>query len=302
MNKTIEVVYLKKSLIADGALIFIAICWGLNFVVEKNVLLTISPFMYLSLRFFLSALILTILFNGRLKNININDLKAGLIVGTFMLLGFLTQTVGLIYTTPSKSGFITGSNVVMVPFFTYLLTKRFPGINQILGALITFCGLGIISISDNLNIAYGDILTFLCAIFFALQITFTEQYVKRADPINMAIVQIAMAGIVTIAISMIREPIRLNLGVMNWAAILFGVVFCTAGAFVVQNIAQKYTSSTHAAVILCTESVFAGIFSLLFWQESLTLRALFGFILIWIGVMITELVPSSESYQTNMSN
>lgn len=286
---------MKKSLIADGALLFVALCWGVNFVIEKNVLAAITPFMYLGFRFFLSALIMAIIFHKRLKSISMEDIKAGLIVGLFLLLGFLTQTVGLVYTTPSKSGFITGSNVVMVPFFAYVLTKRFPGISQILGALITFSGLGIISLSDNLTIAYGDILTLLCAISFALQITFTEYYVKKADPINMAVIQIALTGIVTMGMTIMREPISFDLGLRNWAAILFGVVFCTAGAFVVQNIAQKYTSSTHAAIILCTESIFAGIFSFLLWQEPLTLKALSGFILILAGVLITELTPSKTN-------
>lgn len=289
---------MKKSLIADGALLFVAICWGLNFVVEKNVLSTISPIMYLAFRFLLSSLLMAIVFYKRLKSINKEDIKAGLVVGTFMMLGFLTQTVGLVYTTPSKSGFITGSNVVMVPFFAYLLTKRFPGSSQILGAVITFIGLGIISISDNLSIAYGDILTLLCAISFALQITFTEHYVKKADPINMATIQVLLTGIVTMAMSLVNEPVNFDLGLENWAAILFGAVFCTAGAFAVQNVAQKYTSSTHAAVILCTESVFAGIFSFLFWREPLTFKTISGFVLIWIGVMITELFPS-EYQQTS---
>jgi len=286
--------------LADVALIFIALCWGLNFVIEKNVLLTMSPFMYLGVRFFLSALIIAIIFQKRLKRMNTEDIKAGLIVGAFMLLGFLTQTVGLVYTTPSKSGFITGSNVVMVPFFAYILTKKFPGTGQILGAIITFCGLGIISISDNLNIALGDILTLVCAISFALQITFTEFYVKKADPINMAIIQVTLTGIVTMGMAIIREPLKYDLGVGNWAAILYGAIFCTVGAFIVQNVAQKYTSSTHAAVILCTESVFAGMFSFLFWKEPLTLKTVVGFILIWAGVLITELAPS-DLIKTNVS-
>lgn len=251
--------------------------------------------MYLGFRFFLSAVVMAVIFHKRLKTISKEDIIAGLIVGIFMLLGFLTQTVGLVYTTPSKSGFITGSNVVMVPFFAYLLTKRFPGTSQIVGAIITFSGLGIISISDNLNIAYGDILTLLCAMCFALQITFTEYYVKRADPINMAIIQVALAGIVTMGMTIIREPFSLDFSLEIWAAILFAVIFCTAGAFLIQNVAQRYTSSTHAAVILCTESVFAGIFSFLLQQEPLTLKILSGFALILTGVLITELVPNNAA-------
>jgi drug/metabolite transporter (DMT)-like permease len=283
---------LRKSLIADGALLLVAISWGLNFVVEKNVLLVITPYMYLGLRFVLSALLMAVIFHKKLKQICKEDIKAGLVVGLFMLLGFLTQTVGLVYTTPSKSGFITGSNVVMVPFLAYLLTKKFPGMFQIMGAIVTFGGLALISVNDNLAIGQGDILTFLCAICFALQITFTEYYVKKADPLNMAFIQVALAGIITMGMTVIQEPVSLGFDLKIWGAIIFGVVFCTAGAFAVQNIAQKYTSSTHAAVIMCTEAVFAGIFSFLLWDEPLTLKTLSGFVLVLAGVLITELVPS----------
>ncbi len=283
---------MRKSLIADGALLLVAISWGLNFVVEKNILSTITPLMYLGLRFILSTLLMAVIFHKKIKHMSKDDIKAGLVVGLFMLLGFLTQTVGLVYTTPSKSGFITGSNVVMVPFFAFWLTKKFPGIYQIIGAIVTFAGLGLVSVNENMTICQGDILTFLCAVCFALQITLTEYYVRKADPINMAFIQIALSGIITMGMTAMNEPVLLNFDPKTWGAILYGVVFCTAGAFVVQNIAQKYTSSAHAAVIMCTEAVFAGIFSCLLWGEPLTLKTLSGFALVLAGVLITELIPS----------
>ncbi|WP_276792583.1 DMT family transporter [Tepidanaerobacter acetatoxydans] len=284
---------LKKSTMADIALFFVALGWGLNFVVEKKSLTAITPLMYLGLRFILSALLMAVIFHKQLKNITKEDIKGGLIIGLFVLLGFVTQTVGLVYTTPSKSGFITGSNVVMVPFLAYFITKDFPQLNQIVGAIITFVGLGFVSIDENLVIGWGDILTLLCALCFALQITFTEYYVKKSNPINIAFIQIALTGIITMGIAIIQEPaVSLSYDLEIWGSILFGAVFCTAGAFAVQNVAQKYTSSTHAAVILCTESIFAGIFSYLFWGEPLALKTVVGFVLVLAGVLITEIVPA----------
>lgn len=288
-----EVDILKKSLIADSALLLVALIWGLNFVIEKNALSSITPFMYLGLRFSIGAVLMALVFYKQLKNASREDIKAGLIVGTFVMLGFITQTVGLLYTTPSKSGFITGSNVVMVPFISYLITKEFPQTNQIIGAILTFTGLGFISIDKNLAIGWGDVLTLACAVCFALQITFTEHYVKRVNPINMAIIQVALTGFATLAISILFEPsASLNFDAKGWGAILFGAILCTAGAFIVQNIAQKYTSSTHAAVIMCTESIFAGIFSIIFWKEKLALRTVAGFAIVITGVLITELFPA----------
>lgn len=165
-----------------------------------------------------------------------------------------------------------------------------------LGAVITFTGIGIITLSQNITVNPGDLLTLVCAVCFALQIVFTEQYVKnvkRTDPINITIVQIFVIGVLSMAISLLKEPLPQGYSTSVWWAVIYGSVICTAGAFAVQNTAQKYTTSTRAAVILCMESVFAGIFSFLFWGEKLRPRTLLGFVLIFAGVMITELFPNN---------
>ena len=241
---------MRKSLIADGALVLVAMSWGLNFVITKNALSDISPYMYLGIRFFVSTLLMAIIFHKQIKKITKEDIKGGLVIGLFLFLGFITQTVGLVYTTPSKSGFITGSNVVMVPFLAYGLTKEFPGTDKILGAVVTFAGLGLISLSENLTINLGDSLTLVCAVCFALQIIFTEYYVKKGNPINIAFVQIGFTGVFTTLMALIFEPMPVGFEMKTWGAILFGALFCTVGAYAIQNTAQKYTSSSHAAVIM----------------------------------------------------
>jgi drug/metabolite transporter (DMT)-like permease len=287
-----EEIILKKSLLADGALLLVTMTWGLNFVVMKNALIKITPYLYLGIRFTLASLILAIIFNRQLRKLSKEELKGGLIIGLCVFMGFVTQTIGLLYTTPGKSGFITSIYVVLVPFLAFFLTKEFPGWFQVLGAIVTFTGLGIISINEDFTINIGDALTLLCAVAFALQIIYTEQYVKKSNPINIAILQTGVTGLLTMVMSFWLEPFPVTIDPMIWTAILYAVIFCTAGAFAIQNIAQKYTSSTHAAVIMGMESVFAGLFSLIFWGETMTLRTLFGFSLIFGGVLITELMPA----------
>lgn len=287
---------MKKETIADIALLLVAASWGLNFVITKNALASISPFLYLGIRFLLASVLMIAIFFKNIKHIKLEDIKGGLIIGLFISTGFITQTLGLLYTTPSKSGFITGSNVVMVPFIAYFITKQFPGWYKVIGAIVTFAGLGMISLSENLTVNYGDILTFACAVAFALQIAFTEYYVKKANSLNITIVQITTVGVITMIMSiLIERPASQVFSANVWGAIAFGAIICSAIGFSVQNIAQKYTSSTHAAVILCTESVFAGLFSFLLWKEPLTLRTLTGFTLIFAGILITELSKIEES-------
>ena len=282
---------LNKSLLADGALLLVTLNWGLNFVFTKDALTDITPYMYLGLRFLLGALLLILIFHKQLKTISKEDIKGGIVLGLIVFLGFLTQTVGLTYTTPSKSGFITSSYVVMVPFVVLFLSRVFPGWHQLVGAVITFVGIGIITLSQNITVNPGDLLTVICAVCFALQIVFTERCVKKGNPINIAIVQVLIIGLIALAAAIITEPIPQSYDPGVWGAVIYAAVVCTAGAFAVQNTAQKYTTSTRAAVILCLESVFAGIFSILLWGEKLRPKTLLGFLLIFLGVLITEIFP-----------
>ncbi|MFO7152386.1 MAG: DMT family transporter [Bacillota bacterium] len=284
---------LKKSLLADAALLVVAMAWGLNFVVMKNALQRITPFMYLAVRFLLAFLVLAAIFKDNLKKAEKRDVIGGCLIGFFIFLGFATQTVGLLYTTPAKSGFITGSNVVMVPFLAYFVSRKFPGWPQVMGAAVTFAGLGVISLDGGFSVNIGDFLTLLCALFFAMQIVGTEYYAKLGDPVNLTIFEMGVTGLLSLIIAVLTEPMP-NLDFSMWMAILYAVVCCTAGAFLVQNVAQKYTSSTHAAVIMCLEAVFAAVFSFLFWGEAMTFRALLGYALILAGVLITELSPVHE--------
>lgn len=285
---------MKKSLLADGALLFISMGWGLNFVVMKGVLADLTPYYYLGIRFIIAAAVMVPVFWRQVKTINVEDIKGGLVLGLFMALGFFTQTKGLIYTTPAKSGFITCSYVVMVPFIAFFITKVFPGWFQIVGATITFLGIGTISLADTLTVNPGDTMTLFCAIFFALQIAYTEHYVKRANPINIAMIQVAAVGIISMIIALTTEPFPSAFETRTWVAIGFAALFCTAGAFAIQNLSQKYTASSHAAVLLSTEAVFAGLFSYLILKEPMTPKSLWGFALITAGVLITELAPASS--------
>lgn len=296
---------MKKGIIADLALLIVAMSWGLNFVITKDTLTSINPYTYLGIRFLIASAIMVTIFYKQLKNINRDDIIGGIVVGFFLFLGFLTQTLGLVYTTPSKSGFITGSNVVMVPFLAYFLTKKFPEGYQVLGAVVTFIGLGIISIDESLSINFGDFLTLLCAIAFSVQIVLTEHYVKRGNALNIAIVQITITAFLNMIMAIFFEPMPTNMTLPVWGAILFGAVVCTAGAYTVQNIAQKYTSSTHTAIILCNEAVFAGIFSYFLWKEPITIKTMLGFALVFAGILVTEVLPiliKSQKIETTIGN
>ena len=137
----------KKSLYADISLMLVAIIWGTGFVVTKNALDNMTPYYILAFRFLISTLLLGIISFKKLKKITKKELSAGIIIGLFLFFGFATQTVGLKYTTVGKQSFITATNVVMVPFMYWLISKKKPNNYEMFGALLCFVG----SIKMGLN-------------------------------------------------------------------------------------------------------------------------------------------------------
>ena len=283
----------KNMIIADLSLFFVAIFWGSNFVIMKSAFEVIEPFTYLGFRFTLAALLLAPFFWRRLARADLKDYMAGLLIGFFLFTGFAFQTIGLLYTTPAKSGFITGTAVVIVPFLYFLIYKRSPGLWAIIGGVLAAIGLYFLSADEITGFTLGDGLTLVGAFLFAAHLISIAVHVRDKDPIVLAVTQIAFTGIASLAVAFIFEPTAgmFDQPLLIWAAILYAIIFCTIGAFVTQTIAQRYTPPTHAVLILSLEAVFAGLFSYFFWGELFTMRKLGGAFLIFAGIIITEMHP-----------
>lgn len=283
----------KKMVLADISLFFVALFWGSNFVIMKHAFEIIEPFTYLGIRFCLAAVLLAIFFWKRLKKAPFDDYRAGCIIGIFLFTGYVFQTVGLLYTTPSNSGFITGTAVVIVPFLYFIITRRSPGWWAFLGGGLAAIGLYLMSANESMGLGFGDGLTLISAFLFAGHLIAIAIYVKQRDPIVLAVTQIAVTGLASFAVALVMEPTAgmFSHPAIIWGAILYAVIFCTIGAFVTQTIAQRYTSPTHAVLILSTEAIFAGLFSFLFWSEVFTAQKVSGAALILAGILITELRP-----------
>lgn len=278
----------KKSLYADLSLLLVAIIWGSGFVVTKNALDHIGPYYLLALRFTLATILFSLVFFKKIKNANMKDIKSGIIVGAFLFGGFATQTVGLNYTTAGKQAFITATNVVMVPFIYWALSKKKPDNYDILGAVLCFVGIGILSLEGGTTINYGDFLTFICAIFFALHISSVGYFAKDSDALVLTVVQFATAAVLSIICLLIFEPGPVRVHQEAIYPILHLGVLGTLVAFLIQNVAQKYTTSTHTAIILSLESVFGSLLALIFLKEPFTYRFLIGCFSILMAVIISE--------------
>ncbi|WP_066501903.1 DMT family transporter [Abyssisolibacter fermentans] len=280
-----------KSIYADIALVFVAVCWGAGFVVLKDALDNISPFNIMAIRFTLAFVIMALIFNKKLRNLSKQDLKAGFIIGVFLFLGFAVQTVGLKYTVPGKQAFLTGTNVVIVPFFVWLIHKKAPDKYSIAGAFMTLIGISLLTLKSELggfDINYGDKLTLLCAVFFAAHIVAVGFFTKKHDPIVLAVLQIGVAALLFIICALMFEELPRGIESSVWLRIGYLVLFPTVVAFLIQNVAQKSTTSTRTGIILSLESVFGALFAVIIYKEEFTIKMILGCLLIFCAIIITE--------------
>ncbi len=278
----------SKTLMWDLSLLLVAMVWGGGFVVTKNALAAITPLYFLAVRFMIAGLIMLIVFFPRIKKASIGDIRNSCIVGVFLALGFITQTIGANYTTPAKSSFITGINVVLVPFVLIAVTKKFPGKKAFVTAAIAFLGMSLLSLNEALSFGLGDTLTLFCAFFFACHIVSIGYYANKLDTYVLASIQILFTGVCCTILALVFEPAPAALNIGVWSGIIYSAILSTLAAFLIQNLAQKNTPSTHAAIILCLESVFGAIASVLFWHESMTFKMVIGCFMIFAAIFVNE--------------
>lgn len=276
-------------------LILVAIIWGSGFAASALALESFNTNQILAMRFTIAFLICLLVYKKDLKLINFDVLKKGIIIGIFLFLAFMFQTIGLKYTTASKNAFLTAVNIVIVPFLSFLILRKKVKKQEFLGALITLFGIALLSFdsSEIGGINKGDVLTLVCAIFFALQIFYTDFHVKNVNPGIIMVGQMGTAAILSWILVIINNEIKMDITFDNIKPILYLGVISTMVAYGIQTWAQKRVSSTEAAVILSTEAFFGMLSSVIILKENLSISLVFAAILIFAGVIIVQYKPKS---------
>ena len=277
-----------KKYLSDISLFFVAVVWGGGFIAVKDTLTTVTPMLMLSIRFIIASVVMYILFYKKMGKIDNTDLKKGSIVGIFLYLAFGFQTYGLQFTTASKQGFLTAIYVVVVPFLYWILYKKTPKKKVFIGSALAIVGIGLIGLQGSVSINIGDSLTLICAILFAMHIISVEYFANDMNIYKLAFIQIVVVAILSTISAILTEPITLNLTTRAWYSILFLAIFSTFLCFTVQTIAQKYTSSSHASILMSLESVFGAIFGVVLLGETMTPIMILGCFLIFVAILIVE--------------
>ena len=281
---------------ADLGLAFATLIWGCSFVVVKAVLDHASPFVFLTVRFVLAALILAAFYRSSLRQLTRADMQAGAVLGIFLFAGYAFQTTGLEFTTASKSAFITGSAIVLVPIFLALFWGRHASAWMWTGAGAATGGLYFLTVPaagiGALN--RGDLLTFFGAVVFALHIILVGHYSPQHPVLALTLLQVAATAVLSAifiplaALARIERP-RIDASPAFFFALFVTVILATVIAFLIHIWAQRHTSATHTALVFSLEPVFASITSFAVLGERLTARGFAGAALILGGILLAEL-------------
>ena len=274
---------------ADLALLFVTLTWGISFILTKNTISNIEVFNFLAVRFLIAFVLSAMFFYKKMLKPDKQSIKYGIMVGFILFSGYAVQTIGLLYTTTSNSAFITGLNVIFVPIIVAVLFKTKIKSSVKLGVFIAVIGLILLTFNGMTVFNIGDFLTLIGSIAFAFHIITVGHFTKLTDSIQFAIAQIGAVGIFSAITSIFFEAPTLSFSGVDWFNIVFLALFCTAGAFITQSIAQRYTTSTHTALIYINEPVFAAIFGYFVAGEILGVRALLGGLLMLSGILFAEL-------------
>lgn len=285
-------------------MLFTVAVWGTTFVLVKDALADATPLAFNLVRMTLAFLVLSVAYRRHWREVSRKQLIAGAVVGFFLAMGYQFQTAGLVKTTPSKSAFITGLVVVLVPLFSIIPRLRPPGAksprwNAFLGAFLAFSGILLLTIPatsagflpDFSSVNIGDVLTFGCAVGFAFHCIALGHASPRIPFQPLALLQVGFcAFFMTLSMPLIERP-HMHLTLRLCIALTVAAVLATAAAFSIQSWAQSILPATHTALLMTLEPVFAWITSFLVMGERLGLRPASGAILILAGIALTELVP-----------
>lgn len=285
----------SRRLLADLSLLLLAAIWGSTFVLVKSALTQVGVFTFLALRFWIATIALGGYSPARWLRLPRKTVIAGGMIGLFLLGGYVFQTWGLIFTSASKAGFITGLYVVIVPFLSAWFLRRTPDKQAILGVSLATPGLFLLSLQEDFSLAPGDLLVLVSTLFWAFQVVALGRYSPEMDSRDLAFLQIVVVALATTPLAWVLERPGGGFGGEVWFAALFTGVLATAFALLIQVWAQRITSPTRTALILTGEPVFAAIFAYLLAGEMLGPREIVGSLLILLGMIVAEFPPLRQS-------
>ncbi|HYQ53078.1 MAG TPA: DMT family transporter [Pseudomonas sp.] len=281
-------VYLRLSK-AELVLVFITMLWGGTFLLVHNVMTVSGPMFFVGLRFAAAALFVGLVSARALPGLTLTELKAGVLIGASIMLGYGLQTMGLQTISSSQSAFITALYVPFVPLLQWLVLGRRPGLMPSIGICLAFLGLMLLAGPEGgtLHFSEGEVVTLVSAVAIAAEIILISRYAGQVDVRRVTVVQLATASLLSF---LMIVPTQERIPDFSWLLLLsaLGLGAMSAIIQVAMNWAQQSVSPTRATLIYAGEPVWAGIVGRIA-GERLPGVALIGGLLIVIAVVVSEL-------------
>ena len=283
----------KQTRLAHAALLLVAVIWGSGFIATEYAIRSeMTTAMIMTVRFCIAALLMLPLCAGRLRTLGRRSVLLGLGAGTLLFLGFFVQTLGQSKTSVSNSAFLTATNVVMVPFLVWAISRKRPPVKIFVLALTTLFGIGLLTIRPDVGLRLnpGDLLVLLCALIFALHIAFLGLFCREIDVKALTFLQFAASGILSIGSLLFSGNLAAQLPALRagFAPVLYLALFSTCVCYFLQTWAQQRTTPGKTGIILCCEGLFGSLFSVLLGMEPVTAGLVVGGLIIFTSVLLSE--------------
>lgn len=274
-------------------LLFVAVAWGSSMVVIKGSTDFLPAGALLACRFTIASIMLAIVYRKKLKLIDKDYIKAGIIIGICLFCAYFTQTIGVMLEMPGKSHFLSSAYCVFVPFIGWLVLKERPKLYHIVAAVLCAVGIIFVSVVGTLSISFGDSISILSSVFWASQIIAIAKWGKDKDPGIITLLQFVVCAVLAWVFTLTQESA--NFSQFN-AESLFGIFYlgliCSGTCFLFQTIAQKTESPTSVSIILSFENLFGIVFGVVFFAETFTANKIVGLAMMFVAILIAELEPN----------
>ena len=290
-----------------AACVICAMVWGFAFSAQSSAMDHVGPYTFLFFRSVITCAALLAAWpllqrfgaseeGASLPGNRLRFLAAGALCGAALATASILQQIGLVTTTPAKSGFITALYILIVPLLGLFVGRR-PGVRVWIGAGMSLAGLYFLCMTDRLQLASGDLMTLLCAFVFALHILIVDRWGKPYNPVMLSAIQFATSALIAGALTLMYETpslegIRACMGSLLYAAVCSGAI-----GYTLQIAGQKYLEPAPASLLLCLESVFAALGGWIFLHDALSARELLGCALMF-GATIIALMPRYHAHES----
>lgn len=291
-------IHINRQFKGSAVLIATSFIWGMAFSAQSNAMKYIQPFTFVFLRSAITALVLLLALpllsrvRSRRSDAPAPSLRAhalpGALCGLFLVTATILQQVGLVYTTPAKSGFVTALYIVIVPLLGIFMKRRVRGVVW-LGLGLSLTGMFLLCVQNDLSVNIGDLFTLGSALMFSFQILMVDRYAADMDAIRLSAMQFITCAVVAGAAAFLFETPRMDGILACWGSILYVAVFSGALGYTLQMVGQKYTEPTLASLLMCLESVFAAIGGWLLLGQALSPRELLGCALMLAASIVAQL-------------